>query len=419
MESSKMNRFRHLSRSLLAARESVRVVVGARQVGKSTLSRMVAPHLRYFNLDASEIRDALTDIPASLWAREVGPAILDECQKLPAMLEKIKYAWDAGGVRETILTGSSQLLLHQKVQESLAGRASLHECWPMMLSELAVETAGQEAPIPLLDTILRSTEPLDALLESVPSRLIGLEESLRLVAENHLLRWGGMPTLLHLNDVHREDWLRDYVSTFLERDLADLARLSDLEPFRKFQRLCALRSGGILNYSELARDCATSVDTSRRWLEYLRVSFQTILLQPYAQNLTSRAIKSPKLYWSDMGLQRRLSGRSAMVTGEVYESHVVAEIHKWIRTMHVDAQIMYYRTIGGMEVDLLLETTTGVIGCEVKLRETAEPRDARHLVKIAQALGERWRGGMVIYRGRKLQRLCEPGIWAVPSHRLL
>jgi hypothetical protein len=289
----------------------------------------------------------------------------------------------------------------------------------MMLSELAVETAGQEAPIPLLDTILRSTEPLDALLESVPSRLIGLEESLRLVAENHLLRWGGMPTLLHLNDVHREDWLRDYVATFLERDLADLARLSDLEPFRKFQRLCALRSGGILNYSELARDCATSVDTSRRWLEYLRVSFQTILLQPYAKNLTSRAIKSPKLYWSDMGLQRRLSGRSAMVTGEVYESHVVAEIHKWIRTMHVDAQMMYYRTIGGMEVDLLLETTTGVIGCEVKLRETAEPRDARHLVKIAQALGERWRGGMVIHRGRRLQRLCEPGIWAVPSHRLL
>lgn len=419
MVSSKSQYFRHIDRSLRGARESVRVVVGARQVGKSTLSAAVAPHLRYFNLDAAEVRDALAEIPAGLWSREVGPAILDECQKLPSILEKVKYAWDEGGIRETILTGSSQLLLLQKVRESLAGRVSLHECWPMMLSELAVVTPGDEPAVPLLDSLLRLSDPLDALLENVPSRLIGLEDSVRRVAEDHLLAWGGMPSLLHLQDAHREDWLRDYVSTFLERDLADLARLADLEPFRKFERLCALRSGGILSYSELARDCGVAVDTSRRWLEYLRLSFQTILLQPYEKNLTSRVIKSPKLYWSDIGLQRRLSGRSPMVTGEVFENHVVAEIHKWIASMHVDARLMYYRTIGGMEVDLLVETAAGVFGCEVKLRDQVEPRDARHLVRIAQALGERWRGGLVIHRGSRVHKLCDPGIWAIPSHRLL
>jgi predicted AAA+ superfamily ATPase len=383
------------------------------------LSKVVGQNLRYFNLDAAEIRDALTDIPASLWARDVGAAIFDECQKLPGLLEKIKYAWDEGEIRETILTGSSQILLQQKVRESLAGRVSLHECWPMTLSELAVERPGAGISAPLLNELLCKSDSMDTLLKTIPMRLIGTAEAVRMAAESHLLRWGGMPALLHLSNAHREDWLRDYVATFLERDLADLARLNDLEPFRKFQRLCALRSGCILSYSELARDCGISVDTARRWLEYLRISFQTILLQPYAQNLTSRTIKSPKFYWSDLGLQRRLSGRSEAVTGEVFENHIIAEIHKWIRIRHIEAQMMYYRTVGGMEVDLLLETAAGVIGCEVKLREEVEPHDARHLVKIAEALGPRWRGGLVIHRGRKLRHLCEPGIWAMPSHRLL
>ncbi len=180
-----------------------------------------------------------------------------------------------------------------------------------------------------------------------------------------------------------------------------------------------MRCGGLLSYSELARDCGVSVDTARRWLEYLNVSFQTILLEPWSQNLTSRVTKSPKLYWTDLGLLRRLTGRTDVLTGEIYENHVVAEIHKWIRTAKVDAQMFHYRTVSGMEVDLLLETPFGVIGCEIKMRDQVEPRDARHLVAIAQALGDRWRGGMVIHRGRSLVKLCEPGIWAVPSHRLL
>lgn len=419
MQSSISKISRHLYASLENARQSIRVVVGARQVGKSTLSKMVGAHLKYFNLDAPEIRDALSAIPASLWARDVGPAILDECQKLPSVFEKVKYAWDENKIQDSVLTGSSQLLLLQRVRESLAGRISLHECWPLMLSELAVETYGDQPSVPLLHSLLCSEGALDSILEQQRSRYIGVEESVRIVAEDYLLRWGGMPALVHLNEAHREDWLRDYISTFLERDLADLARLNDLEPFRKFQRLCALRSGGILSYSELARDCGVSVDTARRWLEYLRISFQTILLQPYTKNLTSRVVKSPKLFWCDMGLQRRLCGRSEMVTGEVFESYVISEIHKWIRSMHVDANLLYYRTISGMEVDLIMETPKGVIGCEIKSRDTVNTHDARQLMKIAEALGSQWRGGIVIYRGKTLQRLCEPNIWAIPSHRLL
>ncbi len=237
--------------SIRAARPSVKVIVGARQVGKSTLSRVQAPHLPYFNLDAPEIREALEAIAASLWARDVGPAILDECQKLPSVLEKVKFAWDEGGIGETLLTGSSQILLLQKVRESLAGRVSLHECWPMTLSELAVKAAGDPPPVPLLDALLRAQGNLETLLEAQPMRLVGVEDSVRRSAEDYLLRWGGMPALLHLEESHREDWLRDYVRTFLERDLADLARLHDLEcEIRRKRPVNSGQSGRVPWWSE-------------------------------------------------------------------------------------------------------------------------------------------------------------------------
>ena len=119
----------------------------------------------------------------------------------------------------------------------------------------------------------------------------------------------------------------------------------------------------------------------------------------------------PATLWArDVGLQRRLSGRTSELSGEVYENYVIAEIHKWNRTMRRDAQMLYYRTISGMEVDLLLQTSHGVIACEIKQRATIETRDARHLVRIAEALGSEWRGGIVTHKGTKIHRLCEPGI---------
>ncbi len=230
--------------------------------------------------------------------------------------------------------------------------------------------------------------------------------------------WGGMPALLPLTDEQRWKWLRDYEYTYLERDLADLARLDDLEPFRKFQKLSALRSGSSLNYSELARDTGISVDTAKRYLEYLRLSYQVILLQPFSRNITSSVVKTPKLYWLDIGIFRNLSGYRGEATGQIFETMVVAEIVKWIKTTQRNVDVFFYRTRAGLEVDVILKTETGIIGAEIKSREKIVYSDIRPLKLMAENLKSEWKGGILIYQGSQIKKVAQPNIWAVPFRRL-
>jgi predicted AAA+ superfamily ATPase len=227
-----------------------------------------------------------------------------------------------------------------------------------------------------------------------------------------------MPALLHLREQERWKWLKDYEYTDREIDRGDLARLVDLEPFRKFQRLSSLRSGKLLNYSEIARDTAVSVDTARRYLEYLRISYQAILLQPFYKNITSSVVKTPKLYWLDVGLLKQLSGHKEGISGEIYETMVVSELTKWMKTMQKEADLYFYRTRSGLEVDLLLQTARGIIAMEIKARGQVVPSDLSPLKEVAARLGGEWRGGMVIYLGDEIKKLSKENIWAVPSHRL-
>jgi predicted AAA+ superfamily ATPase len=411
-------KYRFLERSLPSSmRKQLVLLTGARQTGKTTLSRIKYPELRYINLDAPENREIVSTVSSSLWGRDIGPAILDEAQKEPIIFEKVKYAYDAGDLPFSLILGSSQILLLKKIREALAGRISIYEMWPLLLSELYEGQKRNDRSI-LLDTIL-SGENIEKLLSNEPSMLTLQENALQQDAENHLLRWGGMPALLPLSDEERRKWLKDYEYTYLERDLADLARLDDLEPFRKFQKLSALRSGKLLNYSELARDASVSTDTARRYLEYLRISYQVFLLQPYHKNITSSAIKTPKLYWMDVGLLRQLSGFQSDLQGEVFEAMVVAEIIKWIKTAQKSNEIYFYRTRSGLEVDLLIETEKGIIGIEIKSGGKIASRDFRSLKEVALGLSRAWLGGLVIYMGNKIEKLGEPNIWAVPSRRLL
>jgi hypothetical protein len=251
-----------------------------------------------------------------------------------------------------------------------------------------------------------------------PELLLDEAEDRCLIAENFLLSWGGMPALLSLSTEDRWQWLKDYEYTYLERDLGDLARLDDLLPFRTFQKMSALRSGQLLNYSEIARDVGVSTDTARRYLEYLRLSYQTVLLQPYYKNITSSTVKTPKIYWLDIGLLRNLTGMRGEPTGSVYETMVVGEIIKWIKTMRRNIEVYFYRTRSGLEVDLLLVTHQGIIGVEVKMRSSVAATDWRALKDIAGRLGGDWLGGLVVYRGAQIKKVGEPKIWAVPSRRL-
>jgi uncharacterized protein len=309
--------------------------------------------LRYINLDAPENRDALRNLSTVSWAETVGNAVIDEAHKEPAVFDKVKYAFDDEKISFTVLTGSSQILLLQKIRESLAGRAFFYELWPLMQCEL-VDSAQRTNPGPPLLERFFSPGPVGDLLSGIPETLLEEEDYPYRKAEHQILAWGGMPALLHLSEDDRWQWLKNYGYTYLERDLGDLARLDDLMPFRKFQRLSALRSGMLLNYSQIARDTGISVDTARRYLEYLRISFQALLLQPYHRNLTSSVVKTPKLFWTDVGIWRQLTGFKGETTGQLYETMVVAEILKWMRTNQEEGELFFYRTRSGMEIDLLL-----------------------------------------------------------------
>jgi len=393
------------------------VVTGARQTGKTTLSRRLYRELNYINLDSPENREILRRVSTAGWTATVGNAVIDEAQKEPSVFEKVKYAYDEGNISFTVLTGSSQILLLKKIRESLAGRAFFYELWPLMQCELHRQGDAAQPAAPLFDSLL-SGRPVGEILKTVPAILLDDQDHRYRVAEDHILQWGGMPALLPLSTPDRWQWLKNYSYTYLERDVEDLARLDDLLPFRKFQRATALRSARLLNYSELARDTGVGVDTARRYLEYLRISYQAVLLQPYYRNLTSSLVKTPKLYWTDVGILRQITGFKGAVTGELYETMVVGEMTKWVRTRLREAPMYFYRTRSGMEVDLLIETSDGLIGVEVKSRETVSTRDVRAMKDVAGRLGKRWRGGLVVYTGKEIAQIDEPDIWSVPSRRL-
>jgi hypothetical protein len=392
------------------------LITGARQTGKSTLVQGHYPALTYINLDAFETRNQLQQISTFDWAKTLGSAIIDEAQKEPAIFEKIKYAFDKSDLPFTVLLGSSQILMLKQIRESLAGRVSIYELFSLMTCEI-LATDNKIHP-PLLDMLLGQTN-IEDLLQTLPPVLFAEANSSPKNAENYLLMWGGMPRLIYLTDEEKKLWLADYEYTYLERDLADLAKISDLLPFQKLQRLTALRSGKLLNFSELARDIGISVDTVRRYIEYLRLSYQTILLQPFFTNQTTSAIKTPKLYWLDIGILRYLTGFWGEPSGELFETFIVSEIYKWVKTRRQSVELFFYRTRNGVEIDLILKIGQKYLGIEIKSRTQAYLQDAKNLQKFAHEFSEDWLGGLVVYRGEILKKIAEPNIWAIPSWRLL
>lgn len=409
---------RHLESYLPSSdKKKLVLITGARQTGKTTLSRQQYPNLTYLNLDAPETRSALASMSTYSWPRDVGVAILDEIQKEPIALEKIKYCFDEKTLPFSVLLGSSQLFLLKKVRESLAGRVALFQLFPFMISEILGQKKMPGPP--LLDQLLRS-EHIGEVLSGLPSIILGAQEEEQKQAHDFVYNWGGMPPLLTMDvEKERKKWLRDYEFTYLERDLVDLVRMYDLEPFRKFQSIAALRSGQLLSYSQLARDVGVSVDTARRFFEYLQLSFQCFFLQPYFENTTKSLVKTPKLYWIDVGMLRQATGSWGLDSGSRYETLIVSEIYKWVQTTQSETKLYFFRTHGGLECDLILKTPYGLIGMEIKSREQVYPKDAHSLNEIAKKYHDKWLGSLVIYQGKKIEELPQPNTWAIPSHRLL
>jgi len=383
------------------------VVTGARQTGKSTLAaERVRGARRYATLDDLDVLDAARRDPEALVGGS-DAVTLDEVQREPGLLAAVKRAIDRKRTPgRFLLTGSANLLLMRQVSESLAGRASYLTLWPMTRREQRGEgRAGRWEEL----LAVRDDEWLDLLSAGGEK-----PEDWRALA-----RRGGFPTpALQLGGAkERAIWFDGYVRTYLERDLQDLAAISALPDFRRLMRAACLRLGQLLNQTELGRDAALPQATVHRWLNLLEISYLLVRLPAYAVNRTKRLIKAPKLYWGDTGVALHLTGQEEP-GGAHLENLVLHDLLAWRDARLERAELGYWRTVNGEEVDLVIETGGRLLPIEVKASARPRLRDATHLRTFRREYGRKARAGLLLHTGGTLEWLA-PDVLAVPWWRVL
>ena len=335
------------------------VLVGPRQVGKTSLLERTFPAHRYVSLDLASNAESAETRPAEFLAANPPPLIVDEVQYAPGLLRHLKAAIDRDRTNgHYLLTGSQNFMLMQAVAESLAGRAAVLPMLGLSASEWA--TAGLTP--------------------------VGWPEFL----------WrGGYPALWATAGMSRDRWYQGYVATYLERDVRNLLRVDSLRDFERFLRACAARIAGALNMSDLARDVGISPTTARQWIGVLHASNQIVLLEPYHRSLGKRLVKSPKLYFSDTGLAAFLLGLPSAadawqgrLAGALWENHVVGQWLRWRDWHQPSAALWFWRDQAGREVDLVIELGGRLHPIECKLTQRPEDRDAASIRTLRAFYGD-------------------------------
>ena len=389
------------------------VITGARQTGKTTLVKNIQQDYQYISLEDPMLRESWKSLTADEWYMRYPRAILDEVQKVPSLIESVKAVYDKYDDARYILLGSSQILLLKQIRESLAGRASIYELYPLTLPEVRTTSWNDPVEPSLLVKTLNNQITNRDLQDSKP--LLDPDWAKKQLAWDNYLDFGLMPVMCdsELDRDEKLDWLKDYTTTYLQRDIRDIARINDLEPFVKIQKHCGLLSSQTINYSQLASRASVSVNTAKRFLSYLELSYQTIILPPWSNNEQKRLVKSPKLHVLDPGILRTLTGHSGELNGHEFESAVVSEIYKQIATWRIKADCFHLRTSDGREVDLLIETPEGFYAFEIKQTTNIRKPDARHLLNLEEILNQPLRGGFILSNDRKVHKISE-NITALP-----
>ena len=226
-----------------------------------------------------------------------------------------------------------------------------------------------------------------------------------------------------MSERDRSTWLRDFRRTYLERDLADLGRVADLDQFALSQNLLAARSAQLLSLSEVSRELGVAVNTVKRYLRFLEISYQVFLLRPLLPTVAARLVKGPKLYWTDPGLARLLSERAGAGDGPLFETAALDELLRWSSWQPEPPPLHFYRTRAGREVDFILWAPNVLLALEARAGAKAHPQQARPLVEVLESLhlpGLRKnasRIGLIVTQGREVQQLA-PRVWAIPAWRL-
>lgn len=405
---------RLLNRALNQSR--VVALVGARQVGKTTLARLVteAKDGTFLNLEEPGVLDAVERDPGTVLGSP-RPITIDEFQHGgDALLRAIKAKvdrWRSPG--QVLLTGSTRFTTVPMLSESLAGRVVILDLWPLSQGEIRRTT----------DHFVGALFGSIAKLRSFPSSTQTRKDVLRMLCA------GGYPAVYRMSGPARRRWYESYVRTITQRDVRTFSRVQDLEALPRLLRLLAARTAQELNVNEVSKELGIPRTTLASYIPLLETVALVYRLPAWSTNLTSKVVRHPKLHFTDVGLAAELLGvgPSALanpinrVLGPLLETFVAGEIGRQVTWSRILVDLYHFRDHNGPEVDLILEARDGrVAGVEVKASSTVQGRDFRGLDVLAERLGDRFRNGVVLYLGERVmpfgaRRTALPlsALWAI------
>lgn len=365
------------------------VLTGPRQSGKTTLLKaLFGEEYGYVSLEPPDVRAAAMEDPRSFLEMHTPPVIFDEVQYAPDLLPYVKERIDAFRDRpgQYLLTGSQNLLIVEKITESLAGRTAMLRLLPLSRREAE---GNYQACLPW---------------ETGKSYSAGVKASYHDMWKDFLR--GSYPELVANPGRDINLWHAGYVQTYLERDVRMLRQVGDLSQFQSFLRALAARTAQLLSLTDLARDLGVAVNTVKAWLSVLEATYQVIVLRPYFANVGKRLVKTPKVYFTDVGTLCYLTGlknpehaASGPMGGPIMETAVLSEIVKTLTHRGQNPQIYFWRTSAGTEVDIVIETGNKLVPIEVKLSATPRPSMAASIKTFREDFGDKVVPGYVVHPG--------------------
>jgi uncharacterized protein len=361
-------------------------VVGPRQSGKTTLCKTVFPNKHYISLENPDVLEFAKTDPRGFLGQFKNGAILDEIQRAPHLFSYLQQMLDETKKKGLfILTGSNNFLLQENISQSLAGRIAYLQLLPLSLQEL--------------------------------------KESKKVKADYswHIFH-GGYPEVI-TKKINASDWFAGYINTYVERDVRQLKNISNLSQFTKLLKLCAGRTGQILNLTSLSNDCGIDQKTVAAWLSILQSSYIVYLLKPYHGNFNKRIIKTPKLYFYDTGVACSLLGISnaKQITthaakGGLFENMIVSELLKERFNTGLADNLYYWRDKTGNEVDIILDDAGKLTAMELKAGETVS-QDFFKGIEYFSSLNKKPIQKKLVYGGKEEQKRSN-GIIVKPWNRL-